>query len=140
MLEQKNIHDYLKQYPIKWCCTMPEGCPPEDILVAHAHQFFRLAQEKDKYSETDFKSYAESNPTKDWGEMLPLAVGLSVIDSEAKARKNLCLPMFRRFQGIISLSLNPTDGVVKQTGVHTSHYTWWRTTEFSTENLQMIQL
>lgn len=141
MLEEIKIGAYLKQFPLTtWTCSMPEGCPPETILVAHEHPFFRLAQHKDSFNEVDFMSYAELNPTKDWGEMLPLAVGLSVIDSEAKARNNLRLPMFKRFQGIIALTLNPQDGVLKQTGVHNSHYTWWRTTSFTTSNAKNIAI
>jgi len=71
---------------------------------------------------------------------LPLAVGLSVIDDEAKARKNLKLPMFKQFKGVIALMLNPTDGVVKQTGVHRSHHTWWRTKSFEMSNLKMLEV
>ena len=85
-------------------------------------------------------SYAEADPQRNWGQMLPLAVGLSLIESEAKARRSLKLPMFRQYQGIISLTLNPTDGVVKQTGVHRSHYTGWRTTSFQMSNLNMLAL
>jgi hypothetical protein len=69
-----------------------------------------------------------------------LAVGLSLIDNEAKARRNLKLPMFRHYKGIIALMLNPTDGVVRQTGVHRSHYTWWRTRQFQMSNLKMLQI
>lgn len=69
-----------------------------------------------------------------------MAVGLSIIDNETKARKNLKLPLFRHFRGIIALTLNPVDGVVKQTGVHLSHYTWWRTKAFQMSNLTMLQL
>jgi hypothetical protein len=72
--------------------------------------------------------------------MLPLAVGLSLIEGEAKARRNLKLPMFRQYQGIIALTLNPTDGVVRQTGAHRSHYTWWRTQTFQMSNLKMLAL
>ena len=117
---------------------MPAGCPPENILVPKEHSFFRLAKQSATYSDDDFKSYAEANPQRNWGERLPFAVGLSLIDNETKARKNLKLPMFRQYRGIISLTLNPTDGVVKQTGVHRSHYTWWRTTSFQTTNLRML--
>ena len=74
----------------------------------------------------------EFNPT--W------AVGLSVMDNEKKVRKNLKLPMFKQFKGIIALILNPTDGVVKQTGMHRSHYTWWRTSTFQMSNLKMLQI
>lgn len=119
---------------------MPEGCPPDEIMVPTEHQFFRLAIKANSFNEDDFKSYAESNPQKDWGDRLPLAVGLSLIDNETKARKNLKLPMFRQFKGIIALTLNPTDGVVKQTGVHLSHFTWWRTKSFQMSNLTMLQL
>ncbi len=80
------------------------------------------------------------NYANNWGEQLPLAVGLSVIDNEKKARKNLKLPMFKQFKGVVTLVLNPTDGVVKQTGVHRSHYTWWRTSTFQMSNLKMLQL
>ena len=140
MLTPYKITDYINEYKPEWTCTMPEGCPPDNILVADKHPFFRLAKQTDAYSADDFKSYAESDPQRNWGPQLPLAVGLSLIESEAKARRNLKLPMFRRYQGIISLTLNRTDGVTKQTGVHNSHYTWWRTTAFQMSNLNMLTL
>ena len=100
---------------------MPDGCPPEDVLVPSEQPFYRLARQSDQYSVEDFKSYAETDTSRNWGVLLPLAVGLSIIDNEKKARKNLKLTMFRHFKGVISLVLNPTDGVVKQTGAHLSH-------------------
>ena len=138
MLQEKNINDYLKEYPITWVCTMPEGCPPLTIMVPNDHRFYRYAKQADTYNEDDFKSYAELNPNKDWGTMLPLAIGLSLIDNEQKAKNNLKLPMLKTFSGVIELNLNPTDGVVKQTGSHKSHYTWWRTTSFNLSNLKML--
>lgn len=140
MLTPYKISNYKKEFQPVWTCTMPDGCPPDDVLVPSEHPFFRLATHKDTCIAEDFKSYAETDPKRNWGEMLPLAVGLSMIDNEQKARKNLKLPMFRQFRGIIALTLNPTDGVVKQTGVHRSHYTWWRTSAFRMSNLQMLPL
>lgn len=140
MLTEYKIKNYIKQYGECWSCTMPQGCPPEDILVATEHPFYRMSYSADAYSDDDFKSYAELNPNKDWGEMLPLAVGLSLIDNQDKAKKNLKLPMFKKFKGVIALTLNPKDGVVKQTGVHTSHYTWWKTTHFDKLNLKMLKV
>lgn len=140
MLIAENIKDYQRRYNVTWAQKMPEGCPPENILVATEHHFYRYALHTERYTSDDFKTYAELNPDKDWGEMLPLAVGLSVIDNEKKARKNLKLPFMKQFKGIISLTLNPMDGVVKQTGVHLSHYTWWRTTSFDANNLTMLLL
>ena len=140
MLTPYKINAYCEEFKPEWACTMPVGCPPEDVLVPSEHPFFRLASQIDSYTADDFKSYAEADPQRNWGEKLPLAVGLSLIDNETKARKNLKLPMFRQFKGIIALTLNPSDGVVKQTGVHLSHYTWWRTKSFQMSNLTMLQL
>ena len=140
MLTPYKISAYSEEYKPKWACEMPDGCPPEDILIPSEHPFFRLAKQAGTYTVDDFKSYAETDPQRNWGERLPLAVGLSLIDNEVKARKNLKLPMFRQFNGIIAITLNPTDGVVKQTGVHLSHFTWWRTESFKMSNLTMLQL
>lgn len=138
MLKADTIDNYIKDYHPQWVMEMPAGCPPAEIMVPFSHPFFRLAHDAATYDENDFKSYAEIDSQKNWGERLPMAVGLSLIDNESKARKNLKLPMFRQYKGIIALTLNPTDGVVKQTGIHNSHYTWWRTTTFQMSNLQML--
>ena len=140
MLIPYKIDSYCKEFNPQWTCVMPVNCPPADVLVPTEHPFFRLAKQTDSYDENDFKSYAETDPQRNWGENLPLAVGLSLIDNEIKARKNLKLPMFRHYRGIIALSLIPTDGVVKQTGIHHSHYTWWRTIQFEMSNLTMLQI
>ena len=140
MLKTYTLYDYCNEYSPEWTCAMPPGCPPENILVPFEHPFFRLAQDSTKLSEQDFMSYAELDPKRHWGEMLPLALGLSLIDSETKARKNLKLPMFRQYKGLISLVLNPVDGVVKQTGIHRSHYTWWRTKSFQLSNAKILAI
>lgn len=111
MLTPYKINAYCEELKPEWTCEMPTGCLPEDVLVPSEHPFFRLAIQKDSYTAEDFKSYAEADPQRNWGEKLPLAVGLSLIDNVSKARKNLKLPMFRQFKGIIALTLNPSDGV-----------------------------
>jgi len=140
MLTPVLLSEYLCEYDIQWAVEMPENCPPEEVLVADNHEFFRLVRKADAYDETDFLSYSQLNPDKDWGEMLPLAVGLSLFDNEQKMRKRAKLPFFKQFQGAVRMFLNPNDGVEKQTGVHKSHYTWWRTTDFDMSNLQLLVL
>lgn len=140
MLKPYKIEQYQAEFNPQWVCKMPKGCPPEDIMVPFEHSFYRLSKNATSYDSDDFATYAEKDPNRNWGEQLPLAVGLSVIDNESKARKNLKLPLFKHFKGIIVLTLIPKDGVVKQTGVHNSHYTWWRTMAFDTSNLKMVQL
>lgn len=140
MLKQYKIDEYKTEYKPAWAVAMPEDCPPEDIMVPFEHIFYRLAKNKSFFEADDFLTYSETDPNKNWGEQLPLAVGLSVIDNENKARKSLKLPLFKRFAGIIALTLNPEDGVVKQTGANNSHYTWWRTVTFNMSNSKMLQL
>jgi hypothetical protein len=139
MLKACKLTDYIAEYQPEWTCDMPVGCPPEDIVVAHNHPFFRLARYADQYDAGDFKSYVELAPYKDWGDDLPLAIGLSIIDGEKNARKKLKSPFYSRFKGIIAIKLDEVDGVLKQSGKHLSHYTWWRTKHFSIDNLKMLQ-
>lgn len=139
VLKHYKIEQYQKEFNPQWVCEMPKGCPPEDIMVPFEHPFYRLSRNAATYGAEDFATYAEIDPNRNWGEQLPLAVGLSVIDNESKAKKSLKLPLFKRFKGIIALTLNPSDGVVKQTGIHNSHYTWWRTKKFDISNLKMVQ-
>ena len=89
MLNPYKISDYCEAFKPEWTCTMPKGCPPEDVMLPSEHPFFRFSSLIDSYTADDFKSYAEADPQRNWGERLPLAVGLSLIDNEAKARKNL---------------------------------------------------
>ena len=34
MLKPYKIADYISEYNPQWTCAMPEGCPPEDVMVA----------------------------------------------------------------------------------------------------------
>lgn len=77
MLTPYKIKDYCKEFNPTWAVQMPDGCPPEDIFVPSEHPFYRLAKQTDTYNAEDFKSYSEVDPAKNWGEQLPLAVGLS---------------------------------------------------------------
>ena len=139
MLTKTSITDYLKLYDVQWKNAMPEGCPPDDVLIPQEHLFYRYTLQTDKCTDEDFKTYRQQNPTRDWGELLPLASGLSVLDNLDKAKRNMKLPMLRsKFKGIGELMLNPNDGVVKQTGAHKSHYTWWQTTAFDMNTVKMM--
>lgn len=140
MLKPYKLADYQDQFQPEWAFIAAEDCLPDEVLVPYNHFFCRLARQASVYDSEDFVSCAEKDPNRNWGEQLPLALGLSVIENETKARKYLKLPYFRQFKGIISLDLFPADGVVKQTGIHGTHYTWWRTKSFDMSNLKMLQL
>ena len=62
MLTPYKVSDYCKEYQPEWACTMPDGCPPDDVLVPSEHLFYRLAKQGDAYTADDFNSYAEADP------------------------------------------------------------------------------
>ena len=67
MLKSYKIQDYINTFSPEWICEMPNGCPPDDVLVAFNHIFYRLAILPDSYDENDFKSYAEIDTQRNWG-------------------------------------------------------------------------
>lgn len=136
MLRSAKIADYMSQYNVAWRLKMPSGCPPEDIDIPDSHILLRLTHcENGNLSFNDLLTYSELDPNKDWGEMLPYSLGLSLCETVEKAKKLLKLPNIRRQQlkGVAEILLMPTDGVVKQTGKK-GHYTWWQTTSFQLGN------
>lgn len=140
MLVPQKLVDYLATYQVQWTIIMPNNCPPENIEVPHTHSFYRITLDANLIQSDDLKSYADLDPQKNWGDQLPLAVGLSVYNNEVKAQKNLKLPYMKKkkLKGVAKIDLNPTDGVVKKTCKDTSHYTWWRTTSFDVNTANMI--
>lgn len=142
MLRPTKIHEYLSQYSVTWRLTMPSGCPPEDVEIPDSHNFLRLTHdEKGILTNEDLLTYSELDPHKNWGELLPLSKGLSLIATVAKAKKLLKLPNIRRqnLKGVAEICLIPTDGVVKQTSGQ-DHYTWWQTTSYNISHQNPVEL
>jgi hypothetical protein len=50
MLTSYKIKDYCKEYNPDWAAKMPDGCPPEEVLVPTEHPFFRLSKQNDVYT------------------------------------------------------------------------------------------
>lgn len=53
MLTPYKIENYFKEFNPTWAVKMPEGCPPEDVLVPSEHLFYRLAKKAGTYNEED---------------------------------------------------------------------------------------
>ncbi|MCH5307644.1 MAG: hypothetical protein J1E37_06135 [Prevotella sp.] len=136
MLKKDTLSHYKEVYQIEWANTLPENCPPEDILVPENEEFYRLLTHKDKIVEKDWKTYIELFPDKEYfGDNLLMANGLSILkDIDVNVLK---LPQYKRFKGIARLILNPTDGVVKKT-YGANHYTLWRTTFFDESSAEIV--
>ena len=104
----------------------PEGCPPDDSVPV-AGEVYRLVS-GDDISRTDFVSHFDRHPGKTWDDPC-LARGLSVFlayDAAARLRKRF--KAFRAYK-IAAAKLEPTAGLIKQTG-NLDHHTWWPQDEF----------
>lgn len=140
MLKKDTLTHYKETHQIEWANTLPENCPPEDILVPEDEEFFRLLINQDQIVEDDWKPYTELYPNKTYvGEQLLNANGLSI--TKGGDFKELTKPVYmkKKFKGIAKIKLNPTDGVLKKTGADNNHYTWWRTTSFDTSTAEIIK-
>jgi hypothetical protein len=137
MLKNDRLDNYLKHYNIEWAVELPEGCPPQEILVPENERMYRLTLNTDKVTEDDFKSYMEMFPEKKYtGNLKVMAAGLSLISTNKP--QSIILPMMKKFYGIAELILNPEDGVLLQTGKNPEHYTWWRTKKFDINSAKII--
>lgn len=139
MLKKDTLSHYMETYQIKWANTLPENCPPEDILVPENEDFYRLLFNKDEIIEDDWKPYIELYPEKKYnGAHLINANGLSI--SKNSDFKDLTkLPNIQKhYKGLAKVTLNPTDGVLKKTGADDKHYTWWMTTSFDKSSAEII--
>lgn len=139
MLKQDTLENYQKSYDVEWATNLPEGCPPQNILVPLNAKMYRLTLEKDKVSEDDFKTYLEKFPEKNYsGSLKNMAAGLSLLSTN-EPLELFNLPLMKNFNGVAELNLNPTDGVLQKTGKDDKHYTWWRTNQFDINSAKMIK-
>ena len=137
MLKPDTLENYENAYDIEWAVEMPEGCPPQDILIPKNEKMYRLTINPDKVTDDDFKSYIEMYPEKKYnGTQKIMAAGLSLISTDKP--QNLTFPMMKKFKGVAELILNPEDGVLQQTGKNIEHYTWWRTKAFDINKAKII--
>ncbi len=130
MLSSDTLENYEKAHQIEWASELPDGCPPEQILVPDEDIFYRLTIDEDRITTEDLKSHLELYPNKNYlGFNRITASGVSVLDAMPDETKRN-LPRLRRFKGVAKLTLSATDGVLMKSGPDEHHYTWWPTTYF----------
>ena len=79
MLKEDTLTHYKEAHQIEWANTLPENCPPEEILVPEDEEFYRLLLNKDQIVDEDWKPYTELYPNKKYvGDQLIMANGLSI--------------------------------------------------------------
>lgn len=139
MLKKDTLSHYLETHQIEWANTLPENCPPEDILVPENEDFYRLILNKDKIVADDWKPYVELYPEKKFvGKAFINANGLSISKNSDFNELTKLPNMKNQFKGLAKVTLNPTDGVLKKTGSDDNHFTWWRTTSFDENSAEIV--
>lgn len=109
---------------------VPEGCPPDEASLPNS-EVYRFVKETPPL-EWDFKSSAERNPNKDYGDNECARAGLSVfydLDDAKEARK--AIPGMKS-KHVAKGDLSPRSGKVHHTPrpQSPSHHTWWKNTDF----------
>lgn len=139
MLKEDTLTHYKEAHQIEWTNALPENCPPENILVPENEEFYRLLLNKDQIVDEDWKPYTELYPNKKYvGDQIIMANGLSISKNDDFKELTKLPHMKKMFKGLAKIKLNPTDGVLKQTGKDDKHYTWWRTTSFDNNSAEII--
>ena len=138
MLKEDTLENYKKSHEIEWANELPEGCPPENILIPSDQEMYRLTLEADKVTEADFIPYLEKYKERKYSAPLKImAAGLSLFSSYDPALTQK-IPTLKKFKGVAKLLLNPQDGVLAKTGGE-NHYTWWRSTSFDINSAEIIK-
>lgn len=138
MLKEDTLENYKKSHEIEWANELPEGCPPENILIPSDQEMYRLTLEADKVTEADFIPYLEQYKERKYSAPQKImAAGLSVFCSYDPTLTQK-IPTLKKFKGVAKLLLNPQDGVLAKTGGE-NHYTWWRSTSFDINSAEIIK-
>lgn len=138
MLKESKLSAYLEDYPAVWVPDMPDGVPPEEICIPHEHVLFRLTKGENA-TEEDLTTYFEKDPNKDWGDKLAEAYAVSLYNDLDKTNRLLKIASLKKSKGVSKFTLNPENGVVKQTG-KTYHYSWWKTNKIDINRAETVKV
>lgn len=140
MIQEIKLKAYIEQFGEHWADELPKDCPPEDVCIANNDDFYRLIHQTDNIIPEDWLNTIKEQPKRKFSpEQIIYAAGMSVLDNLEVAKDKLKMPFMKNkgLTGVAKISLNPEDGVVKQT-FRESHYTWWRTTMCNLEKAETI--
>lgn len=118
-----------------WPAFFPEKCPPPSALDASG-EVFRLVS-KNLPQPSDFRCYRELYPSRDFGEKLCQACGLSIfLDKSDVDRLRRRVPATRK-KLLASGQLISAFGKILPTphGASRSHHTWWLPSGIDLQNV-----
>lgn len=140
MYTPEKLSQYLSIHDVTWANELPEGTPPEDIVVAYnSEPLYRLTHKKGEMTDEDMKTYVQLYPKRDFKDKLWQASGLSSYSTLQDARSMTKLPFLRHLQGIAEIVMQPEYGVMRNTpsNKNVNHYTWWHTSSFNIETAKI---
>lgn len=108
-----------------WPDHFPDGCPPDDAGPATG-LVYRLVRNAAPAAD-DFRSHAEDQPERDWGDAHCKACGLSIFRDLTEAVKTTRRIPALRGSVPASAELDGGPGVILHTPSRAadSHHTWW---------------
>jgi hypothetical protein len=115
---------------LEWAEPLPLACPPEEAESPNGDRYYRLVKVFPPI-ESDFYSYRMLYPGRSFklGECIARAV--SVLTSYKECGNLMKPPRYKHDNNtIIVIVLPPESGVVLQTGLKRSHFSWWRAKNF----------
>lgn len=121
---------------MEWFEELPPLCPPADAEPCRG-EYYRISN-GDPSTSADFFSQRRLQPKKVFkGQGVDECIlrAVSLFKDRKDAAKRLLLPKFRN-SVIASVNLMPKDGLMKKT-FRDSHYSWWRSRDFSVEQAKI---
>ena len=112
-----------------WAENIPEGCPPDNAFPPQNDTFYRLVDAVPP-EERDFWSHRKLFPTRIFNASECLACSCSIISDLQSCIRIAKLPT-QKNKRIVKLALPPESGLIKQTGGHLTHFSWWRALDFN---------
>lgn len=124
---------------MEWYEHLPALCPPHDAVPCDG-KYYRIAK-GNPVEDADFFSQRKLQPDKVFkgaGVDECIARAISLFADANDAMQRLKLPKFRN-ANISEVCLTPKDGVMKKT-FSSSHYSWWRSTDFDVLQAKIVML
>lgn len=119
----------------EWFEPLPDKCPPADSYSVDGQKFYRLTNNQIPNSD-DFTSLRIEFPQKDFLDKPECIVrAISIFADKFDCDNLLKLPRHKG-KKIFELTLQSTDGVVKQT-FKPSHHSWWRSKSFDINSVNL---
>jgi hypothetical protein len=112
-----------------WDETLPQGCPPKDAKPPENKRFFRLVESIPPL-ESDFWSQRKHYPKKKFKTTECIARSCSIFTELNRCADIRKLPLHKN-KKVVELTLTPESGLIKNTGRHAYHYSWWKVKGFN---------